>query len=33
MNQPDTRTPDNADTGVGSKTTTGGSGSEGGVSQ
>ncbi|HCS46650.1 MAG TPA: hypothetical protein DIW52_28265 [Pseudomonas sp.] len=33
MNQPDTPTPDNADTGVGSKTTTGGSGSEGGVSQ
>ncbi|VVP96028.1 hypothetical protein PS914_03592 [Pseudomonas fluorescens] len=33
MNQPDTRTPDNADTGIGSKTTTGGSGSEGGASQ
>jgi hypothetical protein len=33
MNMPDTRTPDNADTGVGSKTTTGGSGSEGGASQ
>lgn len=31
MNQPDTRTPDNADTGIGSKTTTGGS--EGGASQ
>jgi hypothetical protein len=33
MNMPDTQTPDNADTGVGSKTTTGGSGSEGGASQ
>ncbi|MDQ0126404.1 hypothetical protein J2W17_005386 [Pseudomonas lini] len=33
MNQPDSRTPDNADTGIGSKTTTGGSGSEGGASQ
>ncbi|MHC8410211.1 hypothetical protein ACYZTR_08585 [Pseudomonas sp. Hz4] len=33
MNRPDTQTPDNADTGVGSKTTTGGSGSEGGASQ
>ncbi|WP_339501006.1 hypothetical protein [Pseudomonas silesiensis] len=31
MNQPDTRTPNNADTGIGSKTTTGGS--EGGASQ
>ncbi|AWM93592.1 hypothetical protein DJ564_23800 [Pseudomonas sp. 31-12] len=33
MNQPDTQTPDNAGTGIGSKTTTGGSGSEGGASQ
>ena len=33
MNQPDTRTPDNADTGIGSKTTTSGSGSEGGATQ
>jgi hypothetical protein len=33
MNMPDTQTPDNADTGTGSKTTTGGSGSEGGASQ
>lgn len=33
MNTPDDTTPDNADTGVGSKTTTGGSGSEGGASQ
>ncbi|MHC8358129.1 hypothetical protein ACYZTL_23660 [Pseudomonas sp. LB3P81] len=33
MNMPDTRTPDNAGTGIGSKTTTGGSGSEGGASQ
>ena len=29
MNMPDTQTPDNAGTGIGSKTTTGGSGSEG----
>lgn len=33
LNLPDTRTPDNAGSGIGSKTTTGGSGSEGGVSQ
>ena len=33
MNMPDTQTPDNAGPGVGSKTTTGGSGSEGGASQ
>lgn len=33
LNLPDTRTPDNAGSGMGSKTTTGGSGSEGGVSQ
>lgn len=33
MNMPDTRTPDNAGSGMGSKTTTGGSGSEGGASQ
>ncbi|QZP32944.1 hypothetical protein [Pseudomonas sp. DR48] len=33
MNQPDTQTPDNAGSGIGSKTTTGGSGSEGGASQ
>ena len=33
MNMPDTQTPDNAGTGIGSKTTTGGSGSEGGASQ
>ncbi|MFU2328158.1 hypothetical protein [Pseudomonas sp. NFX98] len=33
LNMPDTKTPDNAGPGVGSKTTTGGSGSEGGVSQ
>jgi hypothetical protein len=33
LNLPDTKTPDNAGPGVGSKTTTGGSGSEGGVSQ
>jgi hypothetical protein len=31
MNTPDSTTPDNAGTGVGSKTTTGGSGSEGGA--
>lgn len=30
---PDSTAPDNAETGVGSKTTTGGSGSEGGASQ
>jgi hypothetical protein len=29
MNTPDNQTPDNAGSGVGSKTTTGGSGSEG----
>jgi len=33
LNQPDTKTPDNAGPGMGSKTTTGGSGSEGGASQ
>ena len=33
MNRPDTQAPDNAGPGVGSKTTTGGSGSEGGASQ
>ncbi|BCX66772.1 hypothetical protein [Pseudomonas izuensis] len=33
LNLPDTRTPDNAGSGIGSKTTTGGSDSEGGVSQ
>ncbi|VVM83301.1 hypothetical protein PS858_05328 [Pseudomonas fluorescens] len=33
MNMPDTQTPDNAGPGIGSKTTTGGSGSEGGASQ
>jgi hypothetical protein len=33
MNMPDTQTPDNAGSGMGSKTTTGGSGSEGGASQ
>lgn len=33
MNTPDSNTPDNAETGVGSKTTTGGSGSEGGANQ
>ena len=33
MNTPDAQTPDNAGTGIGSKTTTGGSGSEGGASQ
>ncbi|MGE8190295.1 hypothetical protein [Pseudomonas sp. NPDC086278] len=33
MNMPDSQTPDNAGTGIGSKTTTGGSGSEGGASQ
>jgi hypothetical protein len=33
LNLPDTKTPDNAGPGTGSKTTTGGSGSEGGVSQ
>ena len=33
MNTPDTQTPDNAGPGVGSKTTTGGSGSEGGANQ
>lgn len=33
LNTPDTQTPDNAGTGIGSKTTTGGSGSEGGASQ
>jgi hypothetical protein len=32
MNLPDTQTPDNAGSGIGAKTTTGGSGSEGGVS-
>lgn len=31
MNTPDSTAPDNAETGVGSKTTTGGSGSEGGA--
>ncbi|AHL35246.1 hypothetical protein CD58_21280 [Pseudomonas brassicacearum] len=31
LNTPDSNTPDNAETGVGSKTTTGGSGSEGGA--
>jgi hypothetical protein len=33
LNTPDNQTPDNAGTGIGSKTTTGGSGSEGGASQ
>ncbi|MEB0047673.1 MULTISPECIES: hypothetical protein [unclassified Pseudomonas] len=33
MNMPDTQTPDNAGIGIGSKTTTGGSGSEGGARQ
>jgi hypothetical protein len=33
LNLPDTKTPDNTSPGVGSKTTPGGSGSEGGVSQ
>lgn len=33
MNTPDSTAPDNANTGVGSKTTTGGSGSEGNASQ
>ena len=33
MNTPDSQTPDNAGSGIGSKTTTGGSGSEGGASQ
>lgn len=33
LNLPDARTPDNAGPGMGSKSTTGGSGSEGGVSQ
>ncbi len=33
LNMPDTRTPDNARSGIGSKTTTGGSGSEGGAYQ
>ncbi|WP_392890720.1 hypothetical protein ACF6ZU_04590 [Pseudomonas migulae] len=33
MNMPDSQTPDNAGPGIGSKTTTGGSGSEGGASQ
>jgi len=33
MNMPDSQTPDNAGSGMGSKTTTGGSGSEGGASQ
>ena len=33
LNLPDSRTPDNAGAGMGSKTTTGGSGSEGGASQ
>ncbi|VVP76385.1 hypothetical protein PS918_01889 [Pseudomonas fluorescens] len=33
LNVPDSRTPDNAGAGIGSKTTTGGSGSEGGASQ
>lgn len=33
LNVPDTKTPDNAGPGMGSKTTTGGSGSEGGASQ
>ena len=33
MNTPDSNAPDNAETGTGSKTTTGGSGSEGGASQ
>lgn len=33
MNMPDSQAPDNAGTGIGSKTTTGGSGSEGGASQ
>lgn len=33
LNLPDTRTPDNAGSGIGSKTNTGGSGSEGGANQ
>ncbi|WP_160107883.1 hypothetical protein [Pseudomonas izuensis] len=33
LNLPDTRTPENAGSGIGSKITTGGSDSEGGVSQ
>ncbi|MGW8465420.1 hypothetical protein [Pseudomonas sp. CLCA07] len=33
LNMPDTQTPDNAGSGIGSKTTTGGSGSEGGAYQ
>jgi hypothetical protein len=33
MNMPDSQTPDNAGPGIGSKTTTGGSGSEGGAIQ
>ena len=33
MNMPENQTPDNGGTGIGSKTTTGGSGSEGGASQ
>jgi hypothetical protein len=33
LNQPDTKTPDNAAPGIGSTTTEGGSGSLGGVSQ
>ena len=33
LNTPDGQTPDNAGPGIGSKTTTGGSGSEGGASQ
>ncbi|MCQ6259584.1 hypothetical protein PSH58_08160 [Pseudomonas hefeiensis] len=33
MNTPNSNAPDNAETGTGSKTTTGGSGSEGGASQ
>ncbi|MBZ9782356.1 hypothetical protein K9857_12500 [Pseudomonas sp. REP124] len=33
LNSPGTATPDNAGPGIGSKTTTGGSGSEGGASQ
>jgi len=33
LNMPDTHTPDNAGSGIGTKTTTGGSGSEGGANQ
>ncbi|VVP11332.1 hypothetical protein [Pseudomonas fluorescens] len=33
LNMPDTQTPDNAGSGIGSKTTTGGSGSEGAANQ